>query len=329
MSSTSNKMMTGLVGRSLLAAAILGGSTSGQEYSATEIYSGSISWENAVLRPNGQLLLVSLAEANVYGLDPNATDPALTIVATLPGVDSAQGIANIGGDKYAVSGGVTGSDSTYTNETIWTIDFSTALSNGTVEPEFVLTEPTAQNFNGLIALPSDDNILLLGDSILGLVWRIDIAAKTATEAFSDDLMAVPVNTTFQPALGIDGVKLWTNETDGQLWLYFTNVAALSLARLPISDDATTATGAAELVDTFEDPDNWDDLAVAQSSGLIFGAQNPNYITLVDIATGESSVVINDTAISGGPTAVVLKGDGKTGWTFARGGAVLELQLPAY
>lgn len=139
-------------------------------------------------------------------------------------------------------------------------------------------------------------------------------------------MAVPVNTTFTPALGLDGLKLWTNETSGQLYLYFTNVAALSLARVPITDDATAATGPAELVDTFTGTDNWDDFAVAQSSGLIFGAMNPNYICQVEIATGEATVVINDTAISGGPTAVVLKGDGHTAWAFARGGAVLELEL---
>lgn len=142
-------------------------------------------------------------------------------------------------------------------------------------------------------------------------------------------MVVPANTTFNPALGIDGLKLWTNTTSGQLYLYFTNVAQLSLARVPINANATSATGPAEVVDTFEDPDNWDDLAVAQSTGTIFGAMNPNYICKVDIATGAADIVINDTAISGGPTAVVLKGDGHTAWTFSRGGAVLELELPGY
>lgn len=154
----------------ITAVAALASTALGQNYSATVIYSGSTSWENAVLRPNGELLLVSLAEPYVYNLDPSADSPEAVIVATLPGVDSAQGIALVGDDKYAVSGGITGSDSSYTNETIFTIDFSTASSNGTVVPEAVLTEPTAENFNGLLALDSDPNILLLGDSLLGKVY---------------------------------------------------------------------------------------------------------------------------------------------------------------
>lgn len=141
-----------------------------QNYSATVIYSGSVSWENAVLRPNGQLLLVSLSEPYVYNLDPSAASPTPVVVATLPGVDSAQGIALIGDDKYAVSGGLEGSNSLYTNETIFTIDFSTALSNGTVVPEYVLSSPDAENFNGLLALDSDPSVVLLGDSLLGKVY---------------------------------------------------------------------------------------------------------------------------------------------------------------
>lgn len=141
-----------------------------QNYSATVIYSGSVSWENAVLRPNGQLLLVSLSEPYVYNLDPSASSPEAVVVATLPGVDSAQGIALIGDDKYAVSGGITGSDSSYTNETIFTVDFSTALSNGTVVPEYVVSAPDAENLNGLLALDSDPNVVLLGDSLLGKVY---------------------------------------------------------------------------------------------------------------------------------------------------------------
>ncbi|CAN8097113.1 unnamed protein product [Discula destructiva] len=316
-----------VISKCLTAAAVLASTALGQNYTATEIYSGSVAWENAVLRPNGQLLLISLNEPYVYNLDPSAASPTPVVIATLPDVSGVQGIASIGGDKYAVSGGVSGANSEYTNETIFTIDFTD--SNGTVVPEFVLTETEAENFNGMLSLDSDLNVLLIGDSLLGRVWRVDLAAKTITSVIEDDLMAVPVNSTVQPQLGIDGLKLWSNTTSGQLYLYFTNVAALSLARVPITADATAATGPAELVATFENPDNWDDLAVAQSSGTVFGAMNPNYIAKVDIATGAVDIVIDDAAISGGPTAVVLKGDGHTGWTFSRGGAVFELELPAY
>lgn len=62
--------------------------------------------ENAVLRPNGQILMVPLSTNTVYNLDPSADSPEAVVVATLPGVDSVQGIASIGDDKYAVTAGV-------------------------------------------------------------------------------------------------------------------------------------------------------------------------------------------------------------------------------
>lgn len=62
--------------------------------------------ENAILRPNGQILMVPLSNNTVYNLDPSAASPEAVVVATLPGVDSVQGIASIADDKYAVTAGV-------------------------------------------------------------------------------------------------------------------------------------------------------------------------------------------------------------------------------
>lgn len=64
--------------------------------------------ENAVLRPNGQILMVPLYTNTVYNLDPSADSPEPVVVTTLPGVDSVQGITSIGDDKYAVTAGVRG-----------------------------------------------------------------------------------------------------------------------------------------------------------------------------------------------------------------------------
>lgn len=299
------------------------------QYTYTQSYNGTVGWENAILRPNGDLLLVSLQQPYVYNLNVADAKPELTVVATLPNSTfRVQGIASIGTDKYAVSCGISGADTTvYVNESIYTIDMSTASANGTVEPEFILENDVAQNFNGMISLTSDDNIVMIGDSILGLVWRVDIAAKTMVAAIEDELMAVPVNTTYEPALGIDGLKQWTNTTDGQTYLYFTSVAGLSLARVSINANGTAATAAATIVEQFTGTDNWDDFGLAQDSGLIFGAQSPGYVNMVTIATGAQDVVINSTDIDS--SAIVLKGDGSTGYAIGRGGNIYTLVLPAY
>lgn len=151
--------LNSVISQCLAAAAVLASTALGQNYSATEIYSGSVAWENAVLRPNGQLLLISLGEPYVYNLDPSAAVPAAVVIATLPDVDSAQGIASIGDDVYAVSGGVTGANSAYSNETVFTVDLA-GSTDGSFVAQVAVAVPAAENLNGLLSLDSDENILL-------------------------------------------------------------------------------------------------------------------------------------------------------------------------
>ncbi|KAF3766604.1 hypothetical protein M406DRAFT_68919 [Cryphonectria parasitica EP155] len=280
--------------------------------------------ENAVLRPNGQILMVPLSTNTVYNLDPSAATPSPVVVATLPGVDSVQGIASIGDDKYAVTAGVRGD--IYVNETVFTIDL--ANGNGTVTPETILVVPEAENFNGLVSLPSDPNVLLVADSVLGLIWRIDLEAKTAVQVISDELMALSTDSPTGVDLGIDGLKLYIDEATGELYVYFTNVSKLFLARMPILANGTAATGAAEIVANQTGTDNWDDMAIAQNSSLIFGAMNPTYIQMVNITSGEVAIVANFTTTEG-PTSVVLADDGVHGYSFTRDGDVYEVTLPNY
>lgn len=185
----------------------------------------------------------------------------------------------------------------------------------------------AENFNGLVSLPSDPNVLLIADSLLGSIWRVDLSAKTAVQAISDDLMAV-ASSGYGPALGIDGLKLYTDEATGQLYVYFTNVGQLLLARLPILANGSAATGAAEIVANQTGADNWDDMAIAQNSSLVFGAMNPSYVNLVNITSGASSIVANISSTEG-PTSVVLADDGSHGYVFTREGRVFEVTLPDY
>lgn len=191
----------------------------------------------------------------------------------------------------------------------------------------VLTVAEAENFNGLVSLPSDPNVVLIADSLLGSIWRVDLAAKTAEQAITDDLMAA-ASSGYGPDLGIDGLKLYTDETTGQLYAYFTNVGQLLLARVPITANASAATGAAEIVANQTGSGNWDDMAIAQDAGLIFGAMNPSYVNMINITSGASSIVANVTTDEG-PTSVVLADDGSHGYVFTREGRIFEITLPNY
>lgn len=215
----------------------------------------------------------------------------------------------------------------YLQETIFIIDLSTADANGTVTPETALTVADAENFNGLVSLPSDPNVLLIADSVLGAIWQVNLTASTAVQTISDDLMAA-ASSGYGPDLGIDGLKLYSDAATGQLYAYFTNVGQLLLARIPIAADGSAAAGAAEIVANQTGTDNWDDMAIAQDAGLVFGAMNPSYVNLINITSGASSIVANVSSDSG-PTSVVLADDGSRGYVFTREGRVFEVTLPDY
>lgn len=259
--------------------------------------------ENSNIRPNGNLLFTTLTGPELYTIDPSAASPEAEVVSSMVGVTALTGLAPIGYDKFAVIGGVRGTYN-YTNETIFSVDFSS--SNGTTI-ETAVTLPDAIMLNGMASLPSNPRVLLIADSRVGCLWRADLDTSTVTKAVEDDTMLAPANATVP--IGVDGLKI----TGG--YAYFTNVAKLFFARVPISDDGSAATGPVEVL-TYLD-DDFDDFAV---DGIYaYAAQGPSLVRKVDLATGELvSVVVNDTAMAGSPTSVTLKGDGIHGYVTTMG-----------
>lgn len=181
--------------------------------------------ENSILRSNGHLLFTTLSNPQLYTIDPNATAPQAEVVAWLPGgITALTGIAEVGDDKFAVTGGIRGSFN-YTQETIYTVDFSVATEdnpNATVVST-VATLPDAVMLNGMVALPSNPSVLVLGDSRLGCLWRVDIETGSVTKAIEDPLMLPTANAT--KPIGIDGLKI------ADSYFYFSNVVLANLARM--------------------------------------------------------------------------------------------------
>lgn len=271
--------------------------------------------ENSVLRPNGNLLFTTLTGPQLYTIDPTADAPTAEVVGWLPGVTALTGIAEVGDDVFAVTGGVRGSFN-YTDETIFTVDFSSATAadpNSTVVST-VATLPDAVMLNGMAALPDSPHVLVLADSRVGCLWRVDIDTGAVVQAISSPLMQPTANAS--KPIGVDGLKI---SADGRT-AYITSVTQEFLARVPIHDNGTAlvATGDVEILTTFEGDDNWDDLALALNDTVAYGAMNPGVVARVELDTGDMTVVVNDTTVSGGPTSVVLAGDGVHAYVTTRG-----------
>ncbi|KAJ4389574.1 hypothetical protein N0V93_007045 [Gnomoniopsis smithogilvyi] len=298
-----------------LALAILAATGSVLGQSATQLwnFTSYIDIENSILRSNGHLLFTTLTNPQLYTIDPSAAEPKAEVVAWLPGgVTALTGIAEVADDKFAVTGGIRGSYN-YTEETIFTVDFSVATEenpNATVVST-VAKLPDAVMLNGMAALPSNPSILVLADSRVGCLWRVDIETGSVAKAIESSYMLPFANST-QP-IGIDGLKISADSS----YAYFTNVVLSNLARVPIADNGTAlvATGDVEIITDFDGDDDWDDFAL--NGTIAYGAQDPSLFSKVDLETGEYTLIANITDAVG-PTSVVLKGDGVHAYLTTRG-----------
>lgn len=212
-----------------MALAMLAASGSVLGQSATQIWNFTtyVDIENSILRSNGHLLFTTLTSPELFTIDPTAVEPKAEVVAWLPGnVTALTGIVEVADDKFAVTGGIRGTYN-YTEETIFTVDFSVATEadpNATVVST-VAKLPDAVMLNGMAALPSNPSILVVADSRVGCLWRVDVETGSVQKAISSPYMLPTENAT--TPIGIDGLKI---SADGS-YAYFTNVVLSNLARV--------------------------------------------------------------------------------------------------
>ncbi|KAK7712474.1 hypothetical protein SLS64_004858 [Diaporthe eres] len=267
--------------------------------------------ENTSLRPNGQVLMTTFTNASLYTLDPTSSSPSAELVASFAPSTALTGIASVGNDKFALIGGVRGSYM-YTNETVYTCDFSAGS-----EPaiEVVATLPDAVMLNGMASLPQNPAVVLIADSRVGAVWRVNTTDGDVAIAYQGDLLLPPENATVP--IGINGLKI----SNG--YVYFTNTAKNLFARIAVTDDGVIH-GEVETVAILvsgEEEYDWDDFVIDASGEIAYMAQSPNAVGKVIIGTGEMDVIAgvgNDTTSLIGPTSVALAKDGVTAYVSTRG-----------
>ncbi len=189
--------------------------------------------------------------------------------------------------------------------------------NGRVERRIVLAEAVFPNGAHLLA----PQRLLVADSVLGLVWAVDLGSGAATRWLADPMFA-PVQG--QPYPGVNGIK-----RSGDA-LLLSNSAQRLMLRQALSGDR--ADGAPVLAARMGS--GVDDFDVAPD-GTIFAATHAEGIAR--LAPGESSPSVIAAPGVEGSTAVALTPDGRglyalgTGGLFSggKGEAVLaRITLPA-
>lgn len=207
-------------------------------------------------------------------------------MATLPGATGLNGFAQIGADKYAIAGGVRGTYH-YDNETIYTIDFSGNRSGATTG--IAATLPDAVLLNGAASLPANEEIVLLADSVVGCIWRVNTTSGCYEKAIEGDFLTAPANASALP-IGVNGLKVRA----GYVW--FTNTYTGVFGRVPI-DSEGYPTGDSETIATVSAANSWDDFNVLADDGASMACQSPDTVSLIS-HTGVVTPIIGMNATEG-------------------------------
>lgn len=217
--------------------------------------------ENIASRGNGDLLVtMAVPQANVFAIqNPMSSCPTMVPVFQVPGSNGTHGITEIASrpDVFAVvagnislsgnpANGVLGSNS------LWELDLRTsgsAPAPGPITgvgpdpscPPALPLEATARKIadmtmaprlNGLAAVPGTSAVLV-GDSQLGVAFRVDTATGAVTTALDfPEMKPVPGAGSADDALGLNGMKVRGGA------LYFTTAASRTVYRIAIMPDGS-------------------------------------------------------------------------------------------
>jgi len=268
------------------------------------------------VRSNGKVLVTIIGAPEIWQIDPKTSTGEL--LYTFPTGDDygncTLGITEYAPDIFAIAVGnfdipsVSGVEGSWA---IWSLD----LSYGYVDVNYMTEIPPAVFLNGLTSLPPDEDghFLLVADSYLGIIYRVDVVEWTWT-TFLDD-PSLKRNTSAAIQIGVNGIRLFDD------YLYFDNSGqAPMFARVPVTGDLT-ADGSVEVVAaaaTF--PVNakyygYDDFAFDQYGDAWLATNPTRSIVKIEIDEGRGQVVeaggLNDETVRSCTSVQFGRGDDAT------------------
>ncbi|KAI8686672.1 hypothetical protein LRP88_13079 [Fusarium phalaenopsidis] len=284
--------------------------------------------ENLAVRPNGNLLLNTISQGQMYSLDPSQKNPKAHVVASIGGVNALTGITPVGKDVYAVAGSNLDADTAQFHNgsmKIALVSFEKCgkAAGDAASVEVIIKGTDIGPVNGLTTLPRHQHIVVGADSTRGKIVRIDTIKRTAEDVFQDDLLAPVPDPSFP--LGVNGIKIFKNH------LYFTNTARRIFGRVKI-DQFGNKIGNLEIISQLPAgsaaaPDDF----VMDKHGNAYVALWTN--SLVKITPDGERITILEGVLAS-PTSSALSKDGRSvyvgtagrGSETVSGGQVVEVRL---
>jgi hypothetical protein len=194
--------------------------------------------ENIWTRSNGDLLVTEYyPTAAVYLISsPASSSATATLLHTFPNLDgllgvieTSPGLVTVFGHNYTTPGSPINGTSQ-----VWELDLR--VGKRPAPAHLVADIPEAVFLNGVYNTPDEDGAILISDSSLGLVWRVDTTSGDYEVAVQDAAMNPVVGAGLK--IGINGITV----NDG--YLYWTNSFEAAIYRVKITDQGFRAPSAA-------------------------------------------------------------------------------------
>ena len=223
--------------------------------------------ENLAVRSDGSVLLTSLTAPDVYHVDPHAPDPTHVLIHRFTDAWVTGGITETSPDTfYIVTGNLSYAavePATPGSVRLFRISFPDPDSPENAQVSLAATLPDALLVNGLTTLNTTH--ILAADSLLGVIWGVDVLSGSSYVAFNDTLLAHPPPL---PIPGLNGLKIFNGST-----LYFTNSAQFTFGKIPLNKDGSAAGDAVRITKAFANT-SYDDFALT-SHGEAFLVNGPS------------------------------------------------------
>ena len=252
--------------------------------------------ENLAVRRNGQVLVSIATVPQIYQVDPRKEKDAI-LLYSFP-ASTVTGIAELEPDVfYVATDNATvsndGISPTPNSSAIWKLDLrSFSAKDGKPAPvSKIATFPKAKVLNGVAVLNRRKGLLLAADSVLGLIWQLNVHTREIN-IFSEDPLT-KASPDAQLSLGINGIKVRKGA------VYFSNSNKDIIARLIVKKNKTPIGPAVAVVTGLT---GVDDFAIGPN-GAFFAAENlNNALSYAPAAGGAAEIIAN---ISANPTAVAF------------------------
>ncbi|PFH62952.1 hypothetical protein XA68_10968 [Ophiocordyceps unilateralis] len=185
--------------------------------------------ENIAVRNNGHLLLNQLLPraAVIEVTNPWGRNSYEEVVHAFPSLDGLFGIAEPTTDMFVVVGCkfATIGDNVKGSAETWLINFNASGYDGKPLVKRVGRHPYMEFPNGMASLPDVDDVVLVADSTLGLVWRLYLETGKTEIAVKVNEMNMHPGTRLK--IGVNGIKV----IDGYLWWSNSYVGELYRIRI--------------------------------------------------------------------------------------------------